>query len=63
MVPPTLAVGMRARRLSQGQSMGEVLLLVAALILVLGLSSGPFSGLIRAIAQHDARFVRALSLP
>jgi len=54
---------MRARRLSQGQSMVEVLILVAALILVLGLSSGPFSGLIRAIAQHDARFVRALSLP
>jgi len=54
---------MRTRRVSQGQSMVEVLLLVAALILVLGLSSGPFAGLIRAIAQHDARFVRALSLP
>lgn len=54
---------MRAGRSSHGQSMVEVLLLVAALTLVLGLSSGPFSGLLRAIAQHDARFVRALSSP
>jgi len=58
-----MAVGMKVRHLSRGQSMIEVMLLVAALILVLGLSSGPLSGLVRAIAQHDARFVRALSLP
>jgi len=47
----------------QGQSMIEVLILATGLILVLGLSSGPLSGLVRAIALNYTRFVEALSLP
>ena len=49
--------------LTRGQSMIEVLILVTGLMLVLGLSSGPLSGLVRAIAMNYSRFVEALSLP
>jgi hypothetical protein len=41
----------------------EVLILATGLMLVLGLSSGPFSGLVRAITLNYSRFVEALSLP
>jgi len=47
----------------QGQSMIEVLILATGLMLVLGLSSGPLSGLVRAITLNYSRFVEALSLP
>ena len=47
----------------RGQSMIEVLILATGLILILGLSSGPLSGLVRAIALNYSRFVEALSLP
>jgi len=47
----------------RGQSMIEVLILATGLMLVLGLSSGPFSGLVRAITLNYSRFVEALSLP
>jgi hypothetical protein len=47
----------------QGQSMIEVLILATGLVLVLGLSSGPLSGLVRAITLNYSRFVEALSLP
>jgi hypothetical protein len=47
----------------RGQSMIEVLILAAGLIMVLGLSSGPLSGLVRAIALNYSGFVEALSLP
>jgi len=58
---------MSQRRLQRGQprgqSMIEVLILATGLMLVLGLSSGPFSGLVRAITLNYSRFVEALSLP
>jgi hypothetical protein len=41
----------------------EVLILAIGLMLVLGLSSGPLSGLVRAITLNYSRFVEALSLP
>jgi hypothetical protein len=41
----------------------EVLMLATGLILVLGLTSGPLSGLVRAIGLNYSRFVEALSLP
>jgi len=41
----------------------EVLILATGLILIFGLSSGPLSGLVRAIALNYSRFVEALSLP
>jgi len=47
----------------RGQSMIEVLILATGLMLVLGLSSGPLSGLVRAIGLNYSRFVEALSLP
>ena len=47
----------------RGQSMIEVLVLATGLMLVLGLSSGPLSGLVRAITLNYSRFVEALSLP
>ena len=46
-----------------GQSMIEVLILATGLMLIFGLSSGPLSGLVRAIALNYSRFVEALSLP
>jgi len=48
---------------TQGQSMIEVLILATGLMLVLGLSSGPLSGLVRAIGLNYSRFVESLSLP
>jgi hypothetical protein len=41
----------------------EVLILATGLMLVLGLSSGPLSGLVRAIGLNYSRFVESLSLP
>jgi hypothetical protein len=41
----------------------EVLILATGLMLVLGLSSGPLSGFVRAIALNYSRFVEALALP
>jgi hypothetical protein len=40
-----------------------VLILATGLMLVLGLSSGPLSGFVRAIALNYSRFVEALALP
>jgi len=53
----------RQRGQPQGQSMIEVLILATGLMLIFGLSSGPLSGLVRAIALNYSRFVEALSLP
>jgi len=53
----------QSRGQSRGQSMIEVLILATGLILVLGLTSGPLSGLVRAIGLNYSRFVEALSLP
>ena len=47
----------------RGQSMIEVLILATGLMLILGLSSSPLSGLVRAITLNYSRFVEALSLP
>ena len=53
----------QSRGQPRGQSMIEVLILATGLILVLGLISGPLSGLVRAIGLNYSRFVEALSLP
>ena len=53
----------RQRGHPQGQSMIEVLILATGRMLIFGLSSGPLSGLVRAIALNYSRFVEALSLP
>jgi len=53
----------QSRGQPRGQSMIEVLILATGLILVLGLTSGPLSGLVRAIGLNYSRFVEALSLP
>jgi hypothetical protein len=53
----------QARGQARGQSMIEVLILATGLMLILGLSSGPLSGLVRAITLNYSRFVEALSLP
>ena len=58
-----VALLMSGQAQPRGQSMIEVLILAAGLIMVLGLSSGPLSGLVRAIALNYSGFVEALSLP